>query len=505
MADQGTLTPLPFWQVVDADGQPLDGALLYTYESGTSTPLPVYSDPDLDPIHELSNPVVADSAGRFVPIYLSPTSYKFILRNSAGTEIRTIDPVGAVPAVTINLDVIGTAGEALTAGDGIYLSDGSGGKVAGDWYLWDSANAYSSTTPILGEAVNDIAQGSTGSVRLQGSITTPGAVVPGSPYYVGTAGGYTASAPTNARFVGYADTISTIVFTPNPPPQTVLSGLPCQGRLTLTTGVPVTTADVTGATSVYFTPYGGNRIALYDGTATWNVRTFTEITIALGTVSSGKPYDVFAYDNMGTVACEILVWTNDSTRATALALQNGVLVKSGATTRRYLGTFYTISTTETCDSFANRYLWNYYNQKPRPMRAVAEGTDSWNYVSTTWREANTNTANRLNFVIGVAEVPVKADVIVTAQNNPGSQLTYVGIGYDATNALAAGVLNNLINGGNSQKFGIQASLVILPAVGKHFLSWIEAGDGSVTTTTYYGDNGTPLYLQSGISGMVGGG
>src|SRR6185436_9706895 len=39
----------------------------------------------------------------------------------------------------------------------------------------------------------------------------------------------------------------------------------CDGRLTLTSGTPVTTGDVTAATTLYFTPNGGNQIALYTG------------------------------------------------------------------------------------------------------------------------------------------------------------------------------------------------------------------------------------------------
>src|SRR3989344_6235690 len=51
-----------------------------------------------------------------------------------------------------------------------------------------------------------------------------------------------------------------------------------QGRLTLTTAVPVTTSDVTAATTVYFTPYNGDKIALYDG-STWAISAFTEKSI----------------------------------------------------------------------------------------------------------------------------------------------------------------------------------------------------------------------------------
>lgn len=158
-----------------------------------------------------------------------------------------------------------------------------------------------------------------------------------------------------------------------------------QGRLTLTTGVPVTTADVTGATSIYFTPYRGNQIALYNGSA-WIVDTFTVITIALGTLGDAtKPYDLFAYDNSGSVAFDSpLVWTSTTARATGLVLQNGVLVKNGDATRRYIGTFFPTATTTTEDSLAKRYLWNYYNRVPR-FASVFEATASWSYGTATWR------------------------------------------------------------------------------------------------------------------------
>ncbi len=39
----------------------------------------------------------------------------------------------------------------------------------------------------------------------------------------------------------------------------------CEGRLTLTSGSPVVSGDQTAKTTVYFTPYKGNRISLYNG------------------------------------------------------------------------------------------------------------------------------------------------------------------------------------------------------------------------------------------------
>ena len=91
----------------------------------------------------------------------------------------------------------------------------------------------------------------------------------------------------------------------------------CQGRLTLTSGVPVTTSDVTGAGTIYFTPFRGNQIGIYDGTNDI-VMTFSEISVALSGLTAGYVYDLFVYDNSGTLALDPpLVWTNSTTRATA--------------------------------------------------------------------------------------------------------------------------------------------------------------------------------------------
>ena len=112
-------------------------------------------------------------------------------------------------------------------------------------------------------------------------------------------------------------------------------------RLTLASNTPVMTSEVLAATTLYLTPYIGNRIALYNGTS-WDVIESNEVNISLSTVAADTNYDVFAYNNSGTVTLELLAWTSSgagtSARATALAYQEGVLVKSGTATRRYVGT-----------------------------------------------------------------------------------------------------------------------------------------------------------------------
>lgn len=280
---------------------------------------------------------------------------------------------------------------------------------------------------------------------------------------------------------------------------TPATGYPADGRLTLTSGTPVTTTDVTGAGTIYYTPFRGNRIATYSGSA-WSVSTFTELSLAL-TLTSGKPYDVFVYDNSGTPALEVLVWTNDTTRATALTTQDGVLVKSGATTRRYVGTIYASGLNTTEDSFAKRYVWNYYNRVKRPMR-VLEATNSWTYSTNSFRQANNAAANQLDFVYGFVEDSVSAFVVANASGSAGGTQAWSSIGYDSTTVADAGTLSNAQYPQNAGfPMPVNAELTKLPAVGRHTLVWLEKGNAA--TVTWYGDNGSDG-TQSGIHGFING-
>jgi len=265
-------------------------------------------------------------------------------------------------------------------------------------------------------------------------------------------------------------------------------------RLTLTSGTPVTTSDVTAAGTIYACPYNGNQISLYISGA-WVTRSSAQFSLALSALTSGKPYDVFCYDNAGTPTLEFLVWTNDTTRATALAYQDGVLVKSGDSTRRYLGTFYTTSTTTTEDSAVKRFLWNYYNRCARSMKRL-EATASWTYTTAAYRQANNSAANQLDFVVGVAEDEVNATLNAGWANSSGSVVANGGIGVDSTSAIAS-------TAAMSQAAANAVSLVAatysgIPGVGRHYLAWLEYSVAA-GTTTWYGASGT---LQSGIAGRV---
>lgn len=500
-----TVAPPPFQTVLDNSGNIVNAGCVWTYAAGTSTPATTYTTSSGT---ANANPIIADSAGRFTA-YLQPgQSYKFVYENvpcnsgSHGTVLRTADNIAAVPVSGLNVDVTGTAGEAVSAGDLLYLSDGTGSLDAGEWYKADADLYYGSIHPRLGFATASIAANGTGSIRLSGAITLSSLSV-GSTYYVsGTAAGVTATAPANARSVGQALSATSLLVDISSP--WILSdGEALQtmdGRLTLTTALPVTTADVTAAATFYYTPYKGNRVALFDGNR-WKAYSFSELSLAI-TCTAANMYDIWLYDNAGTLTLDTLIWTNTTTRATALVTQNGVLSKTGALTRRYLGSFYCTSTNATTSSFANRHIWNYYNRVPLPMRNAPETADNWTYSTATVRQANANTANQLSFVIGVAEVALDARITASASNGNVGVPFQVGVGLDTTSAFTTG-FQNPYSGSNAVDHPITlfAQLVAYPAVGYHFASWNEWSTAT-PTTTWRGDNGAATITQSGISGEI---
>lgn len=274
----------------------------------------------------------------------------------------------------------------------------------------------------------------------------------------------------------------------------------CQGRLTLTTGVPVTTADVSGAGTVYWSPYMGNRVWLYSGTI-WTSFAPGELSIALSGGTASRPHDVFMDYNGGTPQMVLTAWTNDTTRATALAQQNGILVKSGATGQRYLGTIYLDASKQCADSMAKRHVWNMYNRKPRPMR-VLEGTDTWNYTTATTRQANGSAGNQLDFVRGLDEDIAEAFVQVCASNGTVPCAVQAYIGLDSTTAAAAGSTFAFTELQNANRLmSAFAKYSGLPGLGRHILTWLERSQAT-GTTTWYGDNGGTTSVQSGMSGQV---
>ena len=275
----------------------------------------------------------------------------------------------------------------------------------------------------------------------------------------------------------------------------MLNGL----RLTLESGVPVSTSDQTGKTTLYLTPYISGYIALYVSSA-WVAKSTAQVSLALGTLVSGKNYDVFANWTGSAVALSFgTAWTDDTTRAEALATQDGIYVKTGDATKRYVGTIRTTSTTATEDSAAKRFVYNGpepWRQVDRPL-FVADGTDTWNYSSTTVRQANGATGNKVEFVVGLT---TQIEATVRAAGTLFTSSPIAGIGIDSITAFVAGqtrtsTVDNAAPGGS-----LTADYKGALAAGYHYAAWLECASAA-SRADFYGDNGG-AFIVSGLTAQV---
>lgn len=90
------------YQAIDSNGDPINGAKLYFYATGTTTPKDTYSDEALSVAN--ANPVICNSDGRPAngsgdPIDIfgvSKEDYKVILKDASDNTIETKDPVDSI-------------------------------------------------------------------------------------------------------------------------------------------------------------------------------------------------------------------------------------------------------------------------------------------------------------------------------------------------------------------------------------------------------------------------
>jgi hypothetical protein len=324
---------------------------------------------------------------------------------------------------------------------------------------------------------------------------TPAALPPNGP-----AGGDLAGTYPNPTVAGVVTPAGSSAFT-------------SQGRLTLTSGVPVLTANVTGAASIFFTPYNGNNISLYNGAA-FAIATFAEVSQTLSDATKSPAagaantnYDMFAWLDGVTFRCTRgPAWTSDTARGagagtTELTRINGVLVNANAITNgpaanrgTYVGSVRTDAAVQCNMMFtatgagggANKlHLWNAYN---RTMISAQnkDSTDTWPYTVDAWRVKNGNSNNRISFLIGLAE-----DAILATAGQMGITTTGGGaaimVSYD-TEAPASTVNTAQWGWLDIGKFDSRhASLAVQSEIGAHYVVPCERAIVS-GIQTWFGDS-----------------
>jgi hypothetical protein len=474
--------PNPDIQFADQNGLPYAGGTLGFFASGTSTPLSTFSDSGLSIANP--NPVVLDSAGRAGSVFLQNLAYKVTLSDVNSNLIWTIDPV--------------------------YTSD------------------FSTVAAFLTNAGNP-----NGSVAgTAGSGTVPSSVIwdrTNNVLYVATTTGSS----------------STTVWTAvNPSAGAVLSLVEPQGYLGPDASNPIPAAGYgsgetnTAATALFYTPYVGNLIPIYNGSNFANT-TFTQLTLTLNSTPhvADNIYDVFVFVNSGVVTIGTgPAWTITTPGASArgtgagttqigrfgginvntnlITLKNGVTTFSNIPAQQatYVGTLW-IDHTAAQITFNRNFgqnrkwgCWNAYNRVPLYLKA-GDSTASWVYgvatvrasnnVPTSFVAANYNagsgtSVNGLMILTGLAEENFTAQFNQSLQNTGGGSAGTLnnlnGIGLNSTTAFSGkqGTMGSVnVTGGSTGNGDAVASFFTGPVLGITTITALEEGQAG-QPTTYFG-------------------
>lgn len=262
------------------------------------------------------------------------------------------------------------------------------------------------------------------------------------------------------------------------------------GRLTLESGVPVSTTDQLAKTTVYYTPYLHNGITLWDGVQ-WRPVEFTETSLALGTLTALLPYDVYAYLNAGVLTLELLAWTNATTRATSVTSQDGRYCKSSDKTRLLLGTIAPITTTTIEDSTINRLVANLYNAVPRGVRySAGSSSHTWTPAGAALREYNGSSNVHVMRFVNAFTIDLPHGCFATLNSSTTASVSVLAnldsdpTVYPTAPGQPAGVFTSFTTANNWSSFGLYIGVV--PGFHKITLCERVVSSGGYTLTGNFG-------------------
>lgn len=424
---------------------------------------------------------------------------------------------------------------------GPYITSAAGGPSVGGNNTWTGNNTFNTGTLNVGTGIFQL-----GGVTV--TLGTSGTTVPflsGNNAWSGTnsynknisllgsssgtitqqtqaaAGTYNWNWPTTAGSAGQvltsqggsstAMTWTTPASAASPPPQ---------GRLTLTSATPVMTSSATGSQNVYYAPYIGNAVPIYNG-STVNPITFTSsnsdtvgLTLALAgsaNWAANTVYDVFVIlVSSSPTLCTGPAWSSATARAAAgsIGIFGGILTNSNASAMTcrtgaastqsvsqnqatYLGTIATDSGTAGQVSFTYGTsasgggasvlnIWNYYNRVNIVSSVIDSGT-GYTYGTNTIRAARASNTNRITFVSGVAEEAVHTSYTENLAPSSAGNIASSGVGLDSTTAYAA--INSYANDSSSTiTITLSNNYTASPQIGQHFIQALENANSGTNIT-----------------------
>lgn len=226
------------------------------------------------------------------------------------------------------------------------------------------------------------------------------------------------------------------------------------------------------------------------------------IKFRVGTVVASTSFQLLNLDGTnpsapGVITASTGTWfryDGAQTRATSLDYNNGVYYKNGAHSRIYLGSVKMDEAGKFNDtSAARRCLWNYFNRKPRHLY-FQDATSSWSSGGTLRAMRNT-LADRVEFMVGVIEDTVGAQLIISESGSGGDQI--VGIGVSSISANSALAYNEAFQVSGNNNFGLATATYKGQAtLGYQYLQALEKG-----SSTLYGTDGGVMQMGFVVEGL----
>ncbi len=279
-----------------------------------------------------------------------------------------------------------------------------------------------------------------------------------------------------------------------------------QGRLTLQTGTPVMTSTQSGKTTIFYTPYLGNSVPIFNGSIFVPI-VVPEISVSTtdtiynpSAIGASKVNDWYIWQSpSGPRLSHGVDWTSDTARNTTNIMVNGILVNASniangplAKQGTYVGTTrsngssqldWIIGGSASGGTAGFLGIWNIYN-RVSIQAAVTDNGASYTYTSATVRQARASAGNQISFVNGLAEDGIIALYMsrVSVLNVVNASITF-GIGLDATTSYLYqyAVISNGTVGANLVD-GAAAPANIAPQLGFHVISANEGSDGTNAST-----------------------
>lgn len=415
-------------------------------------------------------------------------SYKTPVRVRGSNNI-TLSGLQTIDGVALaNSDRVLLTGQSTPSQNGIWLASPS---------AWTRALDATANADVLTGMIVPVNEGSL-TARTTWILTTLGPIIVGTTslsfqFFGGAAG---TSAPSSIVPVTGSSTGGVNRWAHEDHVHAFPAPQPALNNFRLSSSADVPGADVSAAGTVYLTPYTGNRIALWLGASWQIVAAPGNATLIFSGATAGTPLDIFAVYNglTNNPTLESVSWTNSTTRATALGQQDGVTIKAGDPTRRYVGTILPDSATtyshiRTASGATSPVcgIWNQDN-RIRGSFAWTPTFDTWTILSAnTWQQINAQASARVQYVQGRSIDVVVAEFVSGAAS--GGSIQSIGIGLDSTTA-PSGFRG--ISGSNN--VGLHASFNQLVAVGAHNLNALAIANN--TSANFYGAHAP---MQGGIT------